>query len=184
MVMKCPSCKTGNLLHTYLEDMLPCCTCNQCGGDWVLLGDYLRWKEVLPEAVKQLTGDAQVVAEDSKRALTCPVTGTLMLKYRILGHTDHRLDLSPTVNGIWLDKGEWELLKQEGIADKLNRIFTDPWQKQVRADSTRNTLSAVYAKQFGEADYAKLKDIRMWLQDNPKKAYMMAYLLAEDPYSA
>ena len=184
MVMKCPSCKTGNLMHSHLEDMLPCCTCNQCSGHWLLLTDYLRWKDQAELSSTSSHEDAQIEVQDTKQALVCPVSGVLMLKYRISGQTSHRLDLSPGVNGIWLDKGEWELLKQEGLIDKLNHIFTAPWQRKLRAEQTKDTLSAVYAKQFGEEDYAKLQEVRQWLEQNPKKAYMLAYLVADNPYSA
>lgn len=148
-----------------------------------MLTDYLRWKDQLTQPLQCSVG-GEVEVQETKSALICPVSGVLMIKYRISGQTPHRIDLSHSVNGIWLDKGEWELLKQEGLVDKLNHIFTDPWQNKLRAEQTKETLGAVYAKQFGDADYTKLKEIREWLQQNPKKAYMLAYLVAENPYSA
>ncbi|MFT5611914.1 MAG: Zn-finger nucleic acid-binding protein [Arenicella sp.] len=56
--------------------------------------------------------------------MVCPVSGRLMTKYRISKDIDHRLDLSPTASVIWMDKGEWGLLKEKGLAGKLNQIFT------------------------------------------------------------
>lgn len=42
-----------------------------------------------------------------------PVIGSLTLPYRISKETLHRTDMSPRINGIWLDKGEWVPLKQK-----------------------------------------------------------------------
>lgn len=180
--MKCTSCKNGNLVPAYLEDMLPCHSCDNCGGNWVMLKDYLRWKEQHGEAVAV---DAEISAEltDSKKAILCPVTGAVMLKYRISKDHDHRLDLSPSIAGVWLDQGEWLLLKKEGLAGSLNAIFTDSWQRQLRESSAKSTFEALYRQQFGD-DYGRIRELRAWIADHPKRADVLSYLMAEDPYSA
>lgn len=180
--MKCTSCNNGNLIPGYLEEMFPCHTCSHCGGNWVMLGDYLRWKEKHGEGVGgyvEISGEAS----DSKTALLCPVTGRLMLKYRISKDHEHRLDLSPSIGGVWLDKGEWALLKKEGLAGSLNAVFTDNWQRQLRESSAKSTFEALYGEQFGE-DYTRIKEIRAWIDAHPKRGDVLAYLMAEDPYSA
>jgi Zn-finger nucleic acid-binding protein len=107
-----------------------------------------------------------------------------MQKFRINNDTSHKLDYSPKIGGVWLDAGEWEYLKEQGIAGSLNRIFTEQWQRQLRENDTRATLEQLYISKFGEADYAKLKELREWLDGKQNKAEMRAFLLAEDPYSA
>ena len=179
----CPSCRQGNLQYNRLNDSLLCQTCDHCGGHWILLADYLRWQATAALQPSEVS-DAVIEAEDSKQALICPLSGKLMLKYRISSRTTHRLDLSPAANAIWLDKGEWELLKQEGLAGRLNSIFTDPWQRQIREQSARDTFTALYRRQFGDDGYQRLHDFRAWLDGQDKRAEMLAYLLAEDPYSA
>ena len=83
----------------------------------------------------------------------------------------------------WI-KGEWELLKQEGLASRLNAVFTEPWQQNIRTQNTRDVLQALYTNEFGEENYKKIKDIRVWLNTQPNKAQFLAYLMAEDPYAA
>ncbi len=39
-----------------------------------------------------------------------------MRKLRLSTTTEHRIDYSASVAGVWLDKGEWQLLKEEGLA--------------------------------------------------------------------
>lgn len=182
--MLCPSCKQTSLHYTQFEDDLPCKHCSSCGGSWLLLSDYLPWQakhetQEIAEATDFHIGEIQ----ESKSALLCPVSGVLMLKFRISSKTDHRLDLSPAANGIWLDKGEWDLLKAEGLTGKLNHIFTAPWQKQIQTESAKEMFEALYAQRFGDEDYQKLKEFRKWL-DSKDRVQMLAYLVAKDPYAA
>lgn len=182
--MKCPSCENGELRDAYLEEYLPCKTCDRCGGNWILLEHYLRWKDGYASQATEPADDVEIELAETKRALTCPVSGTLMLKYRISKDSEHRLDLSPSVNGVWLDKGEWSLLKQSGLADKLNAIFTAPWQRKIRAESSRDTFEQLYRRKFGDSDYEKIREIRDWLHAHPHREALRAFLVADNPWSA
>lgn len=181
--MKCPSCETGTLNYAYLDELFPCKTCDTCQGNWLLLEDYLRWKEHTSAELHDL-GDVDIELTETKRALICPVSGTLMLKYRISKDTSHRLDLSSAVNGIWLDKGEWALLKKSGLAGKLNSIFTAPWQRQIRSESSADTFEQLYREKFGESDYEKVKAFREWLLSHPQADSLKAFIVAENPWSS
>ena len=182
--MNCTACKKGTLVPSYLDDSLACYECNHCHGNWLYLHNYLRWlnKQDGLEAEKEfvITKDDFF---DSKHILLCPKTGNLMLKYRISARTDHRIDLSPEVNGIWLDKGEWELLKSENLEFHLNAIFTEPWQKKVRRDEAKDVFKALYTEEFGQEAYTKIQQAREWIYQHPEKQKLLAYLLANNPYA-
>jgi Zn-finger nucleic acid-binding protein len=173
----------------YLDDLFPSHNCNHCGGHWVMLEDYLQWREHADDKDLELVegvsvNEEQDEAQETKRALLCPVTGSIMLKYRISKDTSHRIDLSPSINGIWLDKGEWQLLKSNHLAGSLNKIFTAPWQRNIKEQNAAQVLEGRYQEQFGDEDYAKLKEIRNWLEDKKNRNLMVAYLAAKEPYSA
>nr|CAA6827995.1 MAG: Unknown protein [uncultured Thiotrichaceae bacterium] len=180
--MKCPNCTDSKLTPFFLEGLFRAHTCGECGGNWLLLDDYLRWKEHNPEYT--FSQDASFEAEDSRKALLCPESGAIMSKYRIAHDSEHRLDYSAAVGGVWLDKGEWEYLKEKGLAGSLNRVFTMQWQKALKDDSIKSTFTEVYCERFGEESYEKVKELREWLNSHPRKADLRAYLLANDPYSA
>lgn len=180
--MKCPSCKNSNLVPSYLDGLFRAHTCRECSGNWLLIEDYIAWKERNPEF--DFFNEIDFETDDSKKALICPVTGKIMNKYRITHDSDHRLDYSPGVGGIWLDHGEWEHLKQNKLAGSLNKLFTSQWQKSIRENSARNTFTEIYREKFGEESYEKAKEIREWLNSHPSKADIRAYILADDPYSA
>lgn len=184
--MKCPSCQRGELKYSQLEEFLPCQTCNHCTGNWLLLIDYLSWQSVtkFAETPDENPENASIEVDESNQALICPITGKLMTKYRISSKTTHKIDLSTAANGIWLDKGEWELLKQQGLAHKLNSIFTEPYQQHLRNELASKSFEELYQRQFSEENYQKLKDFRQWLDKQDKRAEILAYLIAEDPYSA
>lgn len=168
---------------SFIDQQFRAHTCNNCGGNWILVEDYVSWKERNPQ---YCFTDATVTEDvaDSQHALLCPVSGVIMRKLRITKDSSHRLDYSAPVGGVWLDKGEWELLKSAGLAGSLNGILTEQWQNKIREQKAEETFTQLYISKFGEDDYQKIKTLREWLQQHPKKADLRSYLLADDPYSA
>ncbi|ALU42851.1 TFIIB-type zinc ribbon-containing protein [Pseudoalteromonas rubra] len=182
--MKCTSCGEGQLRPGFIEGLFRAHSCDQCQGDWILIEDYVAWKERNPDYQFAEQIEFGNEAEDSKRALFCPVSGTLMRKFRISASSAHRVDYSVATGGIWLDKGEWHLLKAEGLAGALNQLVTQQWQQQIREDTSQQNFADIYQDKFGDETYQRLRDIRTWLNNHPQKADLRAYLMAEDPYSA
>jgi len=180
--MKCPGCKGNKLNPSFLEGLFRAHTCGDCDGNWLLIEDYVAWKERNPEFV--FSQEAVFEVEDTKTALLCPVTGSIMHKYRVAHDSEHRLDYSPGVGGVWLDCGEWIYLKENNLAGSLNKIFTSQWQRTVRDKNSEITFVDIYREKFGQESYAKAKEVREWLNNDPCKADLRAYILAEDPYSA
>ncbi|WP_448554116.1 zf-TFIIB domain-containing protein [Thalassotalea montiporae] len=180
--MKCTCCKQGELKPSFIEGLFRAHTCTNCSGNWVLIEDYVAWKERNPQFT--FDNNAKVAVDETSEALLCPMTGTIMRKLRLAANTEHRIDYSASVGGVWLDKGEWELLKEHGLAGSLNAILTAHWQRNIRLDSTKDNFTEIYKDKFGEENYDKVKALREWLYQQPNKADLRAYLLAEDPYSA
>ena len=180
--MKCTSCKSGQLEPSFMEGQFRCHTCSNCQGNWILVEDYVSWKERNPQFT--FTAESQCEAEETKTALLCPVTGLIMRKLRLSSKNSHRIDYSASVGGIWLDKGEWQLLKDEGLAGSLNSVLTAHWQRNIRIGSTKDNFAEIYNDKFGQETYNKVKELRLWLSEQDNKADLRAYLLAEDPYSA
>ncbi|WP_026957358.1 zf-TFIIB domain-containing protein [Aliagarivorans taiwanensis] len=183
--MKCTSCKQGDLTPCFIEGQFRAHTCTHCGGNWILIEDFVAWKErnadyVFAENIAFESDEAS----DTKKALICPVSGAIMRKFRISSTNEHRVDYSAAVGGIWLDSGEWELLKSEGLAGSLNALVTKQWQNQIKEQSAKQSFSDIYNDKFGDETYAKVKAIRTWLESQPQRADLRAYILAEDPYSA
>jgi len=182
--MQCTSCNNGQLEPDFIDGLFRASICNQCGGYWILIEDYLSWKDNNPNFEFQDDIKYEQDAEESHRALLCPVSGSIMSKFRISSATSHRLDYSASVGGIWLDKGEWELILESGVAGSLNAIVTGEWQHKLRNDAAKEHFAKMYSEKFGEDSYIKVKHFREWLNSQAHEADLKAYLMADDPYSA
>lgn len=179
--MHCSACKRGSLVPTRLDDLFIAHRCNHCGGHWVLISDFVSWKQAHPER-EFAAITALEESEDSPMALFCPVSHTLMRKLKISTDTEHRLDYSAAVGGVWLDKGEWPLLKSLGLASCLNLLVTEGWQLKLKQSQTELNFADHYRSKFGDANYQELKRIRAWLAAQPNRAELRQYLLSDDPY--
>ena len=47
--MDCTSCHDGILKDILLEGEFKARECSSCGGHWILIEDYIEWKEINPE---------------------------------------------------------------------------------------------------------------------------------------
>lgn len=183
--MKCTACKKGTLSPSFIDGLFRAHTCSHCSGDWILIEDYVTWRERHSdyEFAKDIHFE-EVPALEKKEAILCPITHTIMRKFKISASNSHRLDYSSAIGGLWLDKGEWELLIREGLAGSLNALVTDSWQRKIRQTSAKEHLTDIYRDRFGEEVYKQVKEMRDWLHSQPHKADLRAYLMAENPYSS
>jgi Zn-finger nucleic acid-binding protein len=180
--MNCTSCAKGLLKPTFLEGQFRSHKCNNCHGDWVLIEDYVAWKERNPnyKFADSISFEENEV-KDSKRALFCPVSGVMMRKFKLSASHEHRIDYSAAVGGIWLDDGEWELLKSEGLAGSLNSVVTQNWQKELQKETAKVNFEDIYVSKFGHDNYAKVKAFRTWLDSQDNKADLRAYIVGGSP---
>lgn len=65
--------------------------------------------------------------EDTHAALACPKCKKIMTKYKVFEGASNRLDLCTGCDEVWLDGGEWALLKYLEISQQMPAIFTDQW---------------------------------------------------------
>ena len=185
---KCPVCKTDHLEQIFLEEDLPANKCNGCGGVWLRANEYLIW---LRGRQKPLTGQPQWAGEKHEHALVadaalaklCPDCGRFLRRYNVWPGSDLHLERCSTCNGVWFDCQEWQALKQKNLHDKITLIFTKHWQKRLREEESRRRFEKMYQDRFGEKDYDAIKRVRRWLDNNPQRSGLLAYLLDEHPYS-
>ncbi len=181
--MKCPVCKQELLQRTTLESNLPAYQCAGCAGIWLQSNDYLAWLKAQGTAQpSKAAGEIPVPTWDLPTLKLCPDCKRIMLRFKILPNVDFYLDRCSHCNGVWFDKNEWEVLVARNLHDKVNQFFTEPWQLHVREEEAHSALDKFYSQKFGAADYAKLQEIRGWLQTHPLRAMFLAYLQADDPY--
>lgn len=188
--MKCPQCKHDHLPPFKLEPNLGAMRCEKCGGVLLDLVAYRLWQEL---HAAELTSTADLIAdpkqppeqgpEESMGALSCAKCQRIMLKFRYSTQTRHRLDVCSHCDEVWLQEHEWEFLKSHALHGELPKVFTDPWQRKLREQQTRQTFEQQWDQRLGEEMHAKTRDIDSWLREHPRRSAILDYLLAADPYA-
>ncbi len=117
------------------------------------------------------------LSDDSKRpALICPESGCVLLRYKAGHGLPFHLDRSPATGGVWLDRGEWEALKRQGLHVELNLIFTASYQRDVRAAEYAQSLEKVFQDRIGPGDFDRVAEFKEWMIRHPKRHDILCYL--------
>lgn len=177
--MRSPVHPDTNLQLHEIEPGLAAYLCPKSGGVWIPLERYHAWQELHRHRAQPLPpGYIPLLADDSKqRALICPESGRLLIRYRVGHGLSFHVDLSPVTGGVWLDRGEWEALKSKGLHSELNYIFTASYQRQVRNADYEAALSQMFADRIGVADFQKVAAFKRWLVTHPKQRDICCYLM-------
>lgn len=182
--MNCPLCKQIRLETLELEPGLTASQCSSCSGLWIANARYLTWQKNLTGTGPEQTPAGQLQIEDIPKAKICPGCGHFMLKYRIGHGLGFFIDHCRACGGFWLDRNEWQELKAHGLHALLNRIVSEAWQKDIRAEETQRNMREMYIAQLGEKTYERMVEIRKWLDEQPKKNMIIGYLTTPDGNNA
>lgn len=173
--MDCPACKKRSLKATRIAHGLPGYTCSSCQGCLIDILSYRMWLEGRPPG-NTSQADLPECVEDSSKAVMCPKCAKIMMKFNISGDVNNRLDLCSYCGEVWLDGGEWQLLEQLNLTDKLPQIFSDPWQKQIRKGKIEQGIEQKYESILGQEVYQKVKQFREWLLEQKRSSEILDYL--------
>lgn len=175
--MKCPVCKNPDLRPTMIEDLLPSMGCENCKGSLVSLLYYRHWAENhKPQYETPAPSAVTEVPADTTNALRCPKCTRIMTKYRLSGTVGNRLDVCRSCDEAWLDGGEWQLLEQLQLSDKLPSVFTDIWQRKLRQEGSERMRQDILRRTIGEEDANKVESLRTWLNGHSAKSTILTYL--------
>jgi Zn-finger nucleic acid-binding protein len=167
------------MLPREIEPGLTAYECPKSGGFWIPLQSYSAWQERHPSPPSDAFTNATPVTPDdsTRRALVCPESGRLLLRYRVGHGLPFHIDRSPATGGVWLDKGEWEALKGKGLHTSLHLIFTAACQRQVRSTEYDQSLRETFRDRIGAADFAKVAEFGAWLSAHPRRRDICCYFL-------
>lgn len=103
-----------------------------------------------------------------------------MLPYKIALDIPFTVDHCGACNGMWFDRDEWASLQRRQLHDNLHQMFAEPWQRRLRIAEQRVRMDAIYRTKFGEQDYAEVRRVKAWLDTNPQRQALRAYLNADN----
>ena len=180
MRMLCPICNVKNrkmLKMIKLEEKLIGYHCLNCGGHWICSRDYHKWLDIKGGILEEKDEyDITLKPDDIVTAKLCPECTRIMTKYKVGHGLPFQIDVCGTCNGFWLDKNEWEILKSKNLHDEINKIFTRPWQKDIREEENREKLSRVIEKRMGRDVFEKTLEFQKWLNEQEDKDIILSYL--------
>ena len=162
-----------------LEPGLRAFVCPKTGGQWIPLSAYFMWRELHSSSTTPLPPDYKPeLADDSfQRALICPESGYLLVRYRVGRGLTFSVDRSPKTGGVWLDVGEWDALKSKGLHDELHLIFTAPYQARILSEAAEGKLQNRFRERIGAEDFKRVDEFRSWLRHHPKRRDIIACLI-------
>jgi Zn-finger nucleic acid-binding protein len=154
--------------------------CPESGGVWIPLPSYFAWREQQPATPGMAAQDyAPAPADDSKRrALICPESGRVLLRYKVGHGLNFHIDRSPATGGVWLDKGEWEALKSKNLHTQIHLIFTASYQRQIRSTEYEQSIEDSFKERIGAADFGRVEEFKNWLVAQPRRREIFSYLLS------
>lgn len=181
--LKCPVCKSPQLQLTEAEVGLNFSHCPECMGNWIRGAEYWKWLEQhgqnLPERSPQETG--LLLAEPGIQ-IDCPECSFRMVKY-LVGHGfSFTIDQCGGCKGVWLDRNEWEALKERNLHDDLHAMFTSFWQDGAEREARKKRMEQIYRTRFGDEAYQEIERVRAWLATRPNRLELLAYLTDKDPF--
>lgn len=178
--MYCSNCKNIQLEPQELEPGLIVAGCPACQGTLVSLINYRFWSDRHADKSTASEVDNTSDVKESESVHSCPKCSRLMLKYQIGPESNHKLDLCPSCDEAWLDKGEWQLLKRLDLHGKLPKIFTDAWQRNIRKQRQENSINDRYEKLLGTEVFEKSRAFKEWLYQQPQVDDIKQYLITHN----
>ena len=178
--MDCPQCRGYQLEPLELEPGLVVAGCTKCEGVLLSLMNYRYWVDQQADVVEAEDADLKegLITEDSSQAKQCPKCSRLMTRFLIGEGSANRLELCGSCDEAWLDKGEWRLLKALDLQNRLPKIFTDAWQRNVRLQRRAQSLELHYQELLGAEDFKRANEFKRWVDGHPEKSHIRQYLIS------
>jgi Zn-finger nucleic acid-binding protein len=170
--MKCPKCKTKELSKPGFSAPY---LCEACAGMWLLSGQLAE----LPDAtIEPLDAEAAVGDSDDKTGL-CPSGHGVMIRAKVDIDEPFYLEKCTACGGIWFDKGEWQRIAENHLADNLSNIWSRSWQRKQGQERNRERFLGMNKKLLGVELYDAVMALATQLKDHPEKDRAVALLQQE-----
>lgn len=175
--MQCPIC-SEDLLEEVLEPGLYASICEK-HGKWLPAVNYWKWIATqhisYPPKIEPGEFD-EVSTMDRHGEKLCSECGIYLARYSI-GHGIHfHIDQCPQCAGIWLDSGEWEVLKKKNLHNAIHFMFSESWQLRVGRENQKEDLDEIMYEKLGYELYTKVTSLRSKLIDHNMRDVVIAYL--------
>jgi Zn-finger nucleic acid-binding protein len=170
--MKCPKCKSSELNKiSYNSPYL----CMSCDGMWFSKDLIAHFREITIEDIdhNQLSND-----HDCKTGM-CPSGHGLMIRAKVDIDEPFYLERCSACGGIWFDKGEWQRIAENNLADNLSMIWSRSWQRKQSREKNRDSFLNTNRNLLGDNIFNSIIELAGKLKDHPEKDLAIALLRQE-----
>ncbi|RMH73736.1 MAG: hypothetical protein D6680_16035 [Cyanobacteria bacterium J007] len=181
--MECPKDKTVTLVDVVLSGDLDAHECPRCQGNWISSAEYERWQaDRRPSGVSVHSIAAQGdfnfrPSEFDSKAALCPECKRYMTRARVMVDRPFYIERCPNCNGIWCDRGEWEILEALGLHESIEQLFSGDWQAQMRSLHHNQKERQATIEKLGPEVAQMVFDLAEVLENHPNGEFGVAYLM-------
>jgi Zn-finger nucleic acid-binding protein len=183
----CPKDRKTPLILGNLTSELSAHLCEDCKGHWIPSEHYEKWRaqhrdQEMPDPSRCreiLDVDFVQSAYDTKAAL-CPECKHYLSRARInlpQSSSAFFVERCPNCNGIWCDRGEWEILEKLGWHTTIEILFTQEWQARVRKYEVADQERQAIIEKLGEELAEQVFQLATLLEKHPNGDFAVAYLM-------
>lgn len=180
--MDCPKDKTVSLVEADLIDGLSALNCPTCEGYWLPRDRYEQWRQHQPEDLRNaLEPKVMDVAfekpSSDAHAGLCPACSHYMSRVKVGQRHSFYVERCRNCEGIWCDRGEWDVLRQMGLHAAIDVIFTTEWKARIRElESIERERQATLDK-LGDDIASRIFELAELLENHPNGDFGVAYLM-------
>ena len=177
--MQSPRDRKATLERRELEPGLACFVCPSTGGLWIDGDAYWAWLRSQPGRLSEkatATTYAPRPLDDAEEALISPRSGRIMRKFEVGRGLRFRIDFDAASGGFWLDGGEYEALRDRNLHDELNLIASDDWQRDLRAERSRDASLDRLRRTLGADDFRRFEEFAAWIAGHQHGDVLVAEL--------
>ncbi len=177
--MDCPICRNDTELKV-IESGLEGTECER-HGIWIPALHYWKWiatqNITYPPEIND--GEFEAGETDTKSGKVCSDCGKVLRRYAVGHGVGFHVDQCPNCTSIWLDSGEWEILKEKNLHSAIHFMFSEPWQNRVKKDKVQDHFESQYRTRLGDSLFEEVHAFKKMIIDHEDCSLILTYLRAK-----
>ena len=177
--MKSPVDPNTSLIQREIEPGLIAYTCPKSGGIWIDHKHYWDWllkQPGFPKPTPAISNMPVAIEDPHNRPLISPESGRLMIKYRVGNALNFRIDHDSISGGFWLDKGEYDLIRERNLHDELHLICSPEYQQVLAKLDAEAVFDQRIRDILGPDRCALIRDLASTIENQEIESVAIAYL--------
>jgi Zn-finger nucleic acid-binding protein len=179
--VQCPKDRGVELSEGLLTENLSALCCSQCQGSWIAGGNYKAWqaqqvREDSAALPKGIDINYEPALLDTKAAL-CPECNAYLSRAKVGMKSSFFVERCTRCDGVWCDRGEWEMLEKLGLHTIIPELFTTEWQTRMKERELVEKQRRAIVDKLGEELAQRLFELADLLEKHPNGDFGAAYLM-------